>query len=67
MMLSITCVKTNLMTWANFICLVRETHDACNRKGIPADDRVSTLKRMHEFLTKGINFNCVPFQYPGRY
>ena len=22
---------------------------------------------MHEFLTKGINFNVVPFQFPGRY
>ena len=52
---------------ANFICLVREWHDACNRRGIPADDRVSALKRMHKFLMKGINFNCVPFQYLGRY
>ena len=51
----------------NFIYLVREWHDACNRRGIPADDRVSALKRMHKFLMKGINFNCVPFQYPGRY
>ena len=52
---------------AKFICLVREWHDTCNRRGITADDRVSTLKRMHKFFTKGINFNCVPFQYPGRY
>ena len=22
---------------------------------------------MHKFLTDGINFNCIPFQYPGRY
>ena len=22
---------------------------------------------MHKFLTDGINFNCITFQYPGRY
>ena len=22
---------------------------------------------MHKFLIKGVNFNAVPFQYPGRY
>ena len=52
---------------ADFIKLVRNWHDACNKRGIKADVRVSRLCDMHEFLTKGINFDCVPFQYPGRY
>ena len=52
---------------ADFIKLVRNWHDACNKRGIKADVRVSRLGDMHEFLTKGINFDCVPFQYPGRY
>ena len=52
---------------ANFIKIVRNWHDACNRRGIPADTRVSSLVAMHDFLTEGINFDSVPFQYPGRY
>ena len=52
---------------AEFICLVRNWHDACNRRGLCADTRVKYLTEMHKFLTEGINFNCVPFQYPGRY
>ena len=52
---------------ADFIRLVHNWHDACNRRGIPADDHVKALTEMHEFLTKGINFYTVPFQYPGRY
>ena len=52
---------------AHFIWLVRNWHDACNRRGLSADTRVRYLSEMHEFLTKGMNFNCVPFQYPNRY
>ena len=52
---------------ADFIRLVRNWHDACNCRGITADDRVKVLTEMHEFLTKEINFDSVPFQYPGRY
>ena len=52
---------------AHFIRLVRNWHDACNRRGLSADTRVRYLSEMHEFLTKGMNFNCVPFQYPNRY
>ena len=52
---------------ANFIRLVRNWHDACNRHGLSADTRVCTLKEMHDFLTEGINFNAVPFQFPGCY
>ena len=52
---------------AEFIKLVRNWHDACNRRGITADVRVAWLTDMHEFLTRNINFDAVPFQYPGRY
>ena len=52
---------------AHFIRLVRNWHDACNRRGLSVDTRVRYLSEMHEFLTKGMNFNCVPFQYPNRY
>ena len=52
---------------ADFIKLVRNWHDACNRCGLSADTRVLYLTDMHKFLIKGINFSAVPFQYPGRY
>ena len=52
---------------ANFVQLIRNWHDACNKRGIPADTRVRYLHDMHQFLTEGINFNAIPFQYPGRY
>ena len=52
---------------AEFIKLVRNWHDACNRHGLSADTRVLYLTDMHKFLIKGVNFNAVPFQYPGRY
>ena len=52
---------------AVFIHLVQNWHDTCNRHGLCADNRVIYLTEMHEFLTKGINFNSVPFQYPGQY
>ena len=52
---------------ADFIRLVCNWHDACNCRGITADDCVKALTEMHEFLMKGINFDSVPFQYPGRY
>ena len=52
---------------ARFVCLVRNWHDACNRCGLPADTRVRYLNDLHEFLTKDINFNAVPFQFPDRY
>ena len=52
---------------ADFIKLVRNWHDACNRCGLSADTRVLYLTDMYRFLIKGVNFNAVPFQYPGRY
>ena len=52
---------------AKFIKLVRNWHDACNRRGLTADTRVRYLNELHVFLTHGINFNCVPFQFPDRY
>ena len=42
-------------------------HDACNRRGLSADTRVTYLCEMHNFLTDGVNFNSVPFQFIGRY
>ena len=52
---------------AEFVKLVRNWHDACNKRGLPADTRVTYLHDMHNFLTCGINFNAIPYQYPGRY
>ena len=52
---------------ANFVKLIRNWYDACNKRGLPADTRVAYLHDMHKFLTCGINFNAIPFQYPGRY
>ena len=52
---------------ADFIKLVRNWHDTCNRCGLSADERVQHLFAMHEFLTKEVNFDSVPFQFTGRY
>ena len=52
---------------ADFIRLVRNWHKACNKRGIPADERVIKLFEMHKFLTAGVNFDSVPFQFSGRY
>ena len=54
----------NFTEMAHFIKLVRNWHDTCNRRGLSTDTRVKFLFEMHEFLTKGINFNAVPFQFP---
>ena len=59
--------ENNFNDTADFIKLVCNWHDACNHRGIPADQCVASLTAMHEFLTDGINFDSVPFQYPGRY
>ena len=59
--------ENNFIQTANFIKLVRNWHEACNKRGIEADKRVSHLVDMHNFLTTGVNFDCVPFQFPGRY
>ena len=56
----------NFTGTAHFIKLVRNWHDACNHRGLSADTRVKFLFEMHEFLTRGINFNAVPSQFPGR-
>ena len=52
---------------AYFIKLVRNWHDACNRCGLSANERVQHLIAMHKFLTKAVNFDSVPFQFTGRY
>ena len=51
----------------NFVKLVRNWHNACNMRGISADERVQHLYAMHKFLTHDINFNSMPFEYSGRY
>ena len=52
---------------ADFVKLVREWHEACNKRGLAADEHVRKLHAMHQFLTKGVNFDAIPFQFPGRY
>ena len=52
---------------SKFIKLVCNWHDACNQRGLTADTHVRYLNELHVFLTHGINFNCVPFQFPDRY
>ena len=52
---------------ATFIKLIRNWHDACNRRGLSADTHVRYLTDMYSFLVQGINFNSVPFQFPDRY
>ena len=59
--------KKGYIVTAQFIRLVRNWHDACNRRGLSADTRVQYLNNMHEFLTAGIKFNAVPFQFAERY
>ena len=51
---------------ADFIKLVRNWHDACNRCGLSADTSVLYLTDMHKFLIKGVNFNAVPFPISGK-
>ena len=50
-----------------FVKLVQNWHNACNMRGISADERVRHLYVMHKFLTRDINFNSMPFEYSGRY
>ena len=52
---------------ADFVKLVREWHEACNKQGLAADEHIRKLHAMHQFLTKGVNFDAIPFQFPGRY
>ena len=52
---------------ADFVKLVHEWHEACNKRGLVADERVRKLHAMHQFLNKGVNFDAIPFQFPGRY
>ena len=52
---------------AKFVKLVREWHEACNKRGLAADDRVHKLYAMHQFLTQGVNFDAIPSQFTGRY
>ena len=59
--------KNGFAETADFIQLVRNWHDTCNRRGLSADERVQHLFAMHAFLMKEVNFDSVPFQFTGRY
>ena len=59
--------KNGFEETAQFIKLVRNWHDTCNRRGLSANEGVQHLFAMHEFLTKEVNFDSVPFQFTGRY
>ena len=48
---------------ADFICLVRQWHSACNLRGICADERMCLITQFHNFLTKDINFDKFPPQF----
>ena len=50
-----------------FIRIVRMWHQACDMRGLPADERVKRWCKMYEFLTRGIYFTSVPFQFAGCY
>ena len=52
---------------SQFIRIVWMWHQACNMRGLPADERVKRWCNMYEFLTRGINFTSVPFQFAGHY
>ena len=50
-----------------FVKCVREWHEACDMRGITADERVSRLHRMLVFLTKDVDFGKFPSKLVGRY
>ena len=59
--------KNNFIDSADFVHVVRDWHNACNMRGIPADTRVMHLYKMHKFLTQGIDFDTYPFEHIGKY
>ena len=59
--------KNGYTDTAKFVRLVRNWHDACNRRGLSADTRVRYLHEMHVFMTSAVNFNAVPSQFADRY
>ena len=52
---------------ANFVCLIREWHSACDCRGLRADLHVTFLHNMYAFLTWDINFNRFLFPLMGRH
>ena len=48
---------------ADFICLVRQWHSACNLRGIHVDERMHLLTQFHNCLMKDINFDKFPPQF----
>ena len=51
----------NFLDTADFVKLVREWHEACNQRGLAAEERIRKLHAMHHFLMKGVNFDAIPF------
>ena len=45
---------------AKFVHITRAWHCACNMRGMHADKRVQCLYEMHQYLTKGIDFDMFP-------
>lgn len=45
---------------SDFVCITRAWHCACNMRGTHADKCVQSLYDMHEFLTRGIDFDDFP-------
>ena len=58
--------QQNWMESAEFVQITRAWHCACNMRGMHADKHVQCLYDMHEFLTRGIDFDDFPSPF-GRY
>ena len=52
--------ENNWNEMAEFVCITRAWHCACNMWGIHTDKRVQCLYEMHNFLTKDIDFDAFP-------
>ena len=50
---------------ALFVRIMRNWHDACDKRGIRADDRVNALWAMNTYLTKDVDWDYFPA--PGAY
>ena len=45
---------------AEFVFHVRKFFEACDKRGIRADNRIADLVGMHKYLTSGVNFDSFP-------
>ena len=58
-------VKNGENEAALFVCLVYNWHKACDKCGMPADERVNNLWAFYCYLVKDVSFNRFPA--PGMY